>query len=81
MRTATEGVEDSGVPAWDWRRGVAGELHGGTLKLTRGSGWSEGACGGGSMAAQSSPDLTDGGGWCTLKLKSGGALYRPKSGG
>ena len=30
--------------------GVAGDLHGGTVKLTRGSGWSEGACGGGSTA-------------------------------
>ena len=39
VRTVAEGEEHSGVPAWDWQRVVAGELHGGTVKLTRGSGW------------------------------------------
>ena len=62
VRTAAEGKGNSGVLAWNWRRGVVGELHGSTVKLTRGLGWLEGACGDGSTAAQSSSALMEKGG-------------------
>ena len=41
---AAEVIDGEGVLAMDWWRGVVGELHEATAKLSRGSGWS-GKCG------------------------------------
>ena len=39
QNTAVGMNSDEGFPVQNWWRGVAGELHGVTAKLARGSGW------------------------------------------
>ena len=48
---------DSGVPAMDWQRGAAGELHEVKAKLTGALGWLGWRSSGGSAVDRRSPEL------------------------
>ena len=78
---AAEVIDGEGVLAMDWWRGVVGELHEATVKLSRGSGWLKWVGSGGSTAAGLIGAGKEGRQWCRPAKKPGWALHRQRRGG